>query len=750
MRKILSLFSVFMLVAILVFAQTRTISGRVVDEAGQPVSGASITIKGSGVGASANAEGTFTINAKTGDVLVISAVGAANKEVKVTTGSALTVSLTRQSQSLSEVVVTTALGVQRQKKELGYSTATVRNAELTQAKTINLQNGLTGKVSGLNVTTVGSGVLGETKINLRGLRSLTGNNQPMLVVDGVPTPISYINTINPSDIQEVNILKGPSAAAVYGPDAVNGAIMVTTRKGTRGKPVITVSHTTQIETVSYMPKMQTQFGSGSHADVYGNPEYIPYENQQYGPAFNGELVEIGKPLANGDIQKVPYSPLKDEKRKFWNTGLTSQNDVSFSTQDFYVSAQDVKVQGVMPKDENRRTTFRFNAAKEFNRFRASFNLSYIQGNYNIVNDAAFAGRYANTYSGSVYFTVLNTAMHIPLTSYKDWRNNPFASYGGYYNEFARNPYWVIDNHRTRARNDDFLGSLELSYKFANWLNATYRLGTNFELGQFKNETAPIISDDYAIATRGTAFANAPGSVADGMGTNSRINQEFFVSGKTSVSDLGFTYLAGTLLRENNQKGINVSGSNLVVPFLYNLSNRSGEPGASESNFRSRLASVYGSFGITYKGWAFIEFSGRNDWDSRLRLNTNDPISYFYPGVNASLVLSDAIPALKGNKTISYAKLRGAWSKSGNVNLGTYALEATASQSGGFPYGNLGGFSIGNTKPDVGIQPEFVKSTEIGLELGFLRNRINLEATVFQQHNDNQILTVQQSWATGYP
>ena len=744
MRKLLTMMTVAMLSLGVVTAQTRVISGKVTDSKGAPVPGATIKLK-NGSAVAADEQGNFQINAQSGDVLSITSIDYEMTTAKIGTGSVVTILLTSRENKLSEVVVT-ALGIRRPSKEIGYATSKISSAELNQGKTVNLQNGLTGKISGLNITTVNSGVTADTKINLRGLRSLTGNNSPLLVVDGIPTPIGYISSINPNDVQDVNVLKGASSAAIYGPDGVNGVIIVTTRRGTKGVPVITVSHTTQFERVAYMPKLQTRFGSGSTVDALGRPEYTAYENQQYGPEFDGSMVALGKPLEDGTLQMVPYTARPDEKKKFWNNGITHQDDVSFSTQDFYISAQNVEIKGLTPNDKSRRTSFRFNSAKEYGKFKAGFNLNYIQTNTDVVNNAAYASRFASSYNGSVYFTVLNTPMQVPLTSYKDPQNQ-FGQFSNYYNEYFVSPYWVINNHRSVQRSDDLLASMTLDYKIAPWLSATYRLGTNLTFGSYKNSNAAIVVSDFAAANRGQQFRNQPGSVGDGQNFGSRINQEFFLNGKTDYKGFSVNYLAGTQYRQNASKQIDVNGNNLVVPGVYNLSNKTGEAGAGEFNIRNRLVSVFGSVSLSYKGWANVEVVGRNDWDSRLDNKRN---SYFYPGVNAALVLSDAIKDLQESNYISYVKLRGSVSKSGNVNLGTYALEALYTQSNGFPYGNLGGFSAANTKPDPNIQPEFVNSKEVGIELGFAKNRINFEGTYYNQKNTNQILNVQQSSATGYP
>src|SRR5579859_615351 len=239
MRKCLLLMTSLILLFISVHAQTKTTTGKILDQQGQPVPFATIQVKGSKAATSADADGNFSIKAKEGDVLVISGAGFESKTVTVGTGS-ISVSVSRKESNMAEVVITGALGVQRQAKELGYSTAKISGANLTQAKPISAVNGLTGKVSGLQINTVNNGVFAPTRVTLRGNRSLTGNNQPLYVVDGA---IFYndISTLNPDDIVDITVLKGSSASAVYGSDASNGVIIVTTKKGTRGKPIINAS-----------------------------------------------------------------------------------------------------------------------------------------------------------------------------------------------------------------------------------------------------------------------------------------------------------------------------------------------------------------------------------------------------------------------------------------------------------------------------------------------------------------------------
>lgn len=745
MKKIVFFLSICQLCFVFAFGQSKQITGRISDDKGEPVGFASIEEVGTKNVVVADAKGNFIIKVADNAKLKVTASGFAEKIIPAASGE---IELITQQLEMREVVVTTALGVQRQAKSVGYATTKIRNADLTQAKAVNLQQGLTGKVSGLNITTTDNSVFENSRINLRGIRSLTGNNQPLLVVDGVPTPLGYISSLNPNDVQDVNILKGASAAAIYGPDGVNGVIIVTTRRGSKAKPVVTMSTSYQVNRVSYMPERQKEFGTGSSVDQYGNPVYDPFENYSYGDLYDGTIRPIGRVLEDGSRESRLYAPQKvDQQKKFFNeNGSLLQNDVSFATQDYYISLQDAKINGIVPKDENRRTSVRFNAGKNYGKFSSSFNLNYIQSNYNVMSQAAYAQRYP-AYNGSIYSAVMQTAAHIPLTSYKDWQNDKFAQYSNYYNEYAPNPYWAIDNHREKGRVDDLLGALDLKYELGSWLQFTARIGSNFSVRSNKITAAPIQPSDWARINRnGTNFSARPGFVQDNQGFNSRINAEFFASGKKDISDFSISYLAGTQVRQNQSKAIRVQGNNLVVPFLYNLANRTGEIAGTEENFKSRLSSVFASVGIGYKGWANIEFTGRNDWDSRLAAKNN---SYFYPGVNAALVLSDAIKGLQESKVVSYLKIRGSVTKSGNVNLNPYSLYPTYSSVGGFPFGSLPGYSADNSSPDPNLKPEFVASREFGFELGLIKNRFNLDVTYFQQKNTDQILSIQTSSTTGY-
>ncbi len=726
-------------------AQKLNVIGRVTDTSGAGVPGASIRVKGTNSGVSAGSNGEFKLSVNQGVKLIVSATGFLESEV--TANESLQIVLKTDSRNLSEVVVT-ALGVSRQARELGYSTVKVKSAELTQAKVVNLQNGLTGKVSGLNIQTTNNGVFADTRITLRGIRSLTGNNQPMLILDGVPLSLNYISSINPNDVADVTILKSSSSTAIYGPDGVNGAILITTKKGVKGRPQVTFSHTTQLETVSFLPKLQTRFGGGSSIDANGYGVYDPIENQGYGDAFDGSIRQIGRDDPNGNQLKVPYVSRADEKKKFWDKGITNQTDISFATGDFYLSAQNVDIKGIVPKDENRRTNLRMRAEKEYNRFKATFNVNYTQGNYNITTQP---GR-----DQSVYWNVINTPMQIPITQFKDWKNDYWSNPNGYYNDYYSNPYFLIDNYRTKGRSDDLFGNIELNYKVAPWLNLTYRLGGSVTNQTSKSTTAAFIYSQFAkesgksIAQSGDITA----AVSDVTSFSSRLTSEFFATFNKKVGRINFDVLVGQSFREINGKSTGISSNNLGQSTLYNVIVRKGEPGVSESDSKQKLERFFGKVAIGYSDWAFGEFTGSYDIDSRLS-NPNVPVNYknigfFYPGGSLSILLNKLLPQIEAGGTVSYVKIRGAVSKTGNVNLSPYSLENTYGLGTFFPYGTIQGFSSTGTLVQSSYKPEFVNNKEVGLELGFFRNRLSIEANAYTQDNTNQIIQVAFSSSTGFP
>lgn len=733
-------------------AQTRAISGRVTDRAsGQGLPGVTVLVKGTTTGASTNSDGTYTISVPAdATTLVFSSIGYASIERPIGTASTIDIGLANDSKQLGEVVVTGALGLQRQAKEIGYSTATVKAEELNQARVTQVTNGLAGKVSGLQVQTLSSGVNPSVRVTLRGTRSLTGNNEALIVLDGIIVPNDVLTALNPDDVENVTVLKGANAAALYGSQATNGALIITTKKGGNA-PAVTFTQTSQLEQISFLPKLQKEFGLGS--DEY-EAIYTGYENQQYGPRFDGTTRQLGLPVESGRTQEMPYVARPNERKNFFDTGYQMQNNVSFSggndKSKIFVSFQNVKNKGVVPKDVFDRNTFRVNASSQLGKLSAGFNVSYSAKR---IDQTSNSDR-----DNSVYWNVINTGVQVPLSQYKDWRNNEFANPNGYYNEYYRNPYFIIDNSRTKSREDYVIGNIDLGYKVLDWLNLQYRLGITTI-----NQSSRAYQDRfdftaYTLARPENARANIPGFVNELSSYNTRVYSDLFININKSFGDVTVSAILGNNTQQGTARVQTTNSSALAVPGLFNLSNRIGPVNGAEADYQQRQTSLFADLTLGYKEFLFLHGSARNDWTSVL---SKENRSFFYPSVDVSFIFTDAIPVLKDGSFLDYGKVRAGISKVGQVNLsnasvggvattfGAYALDPVFQLGSGFPFGSLTSYSQSNQIVQRGLTPEFTTSFEVGAEVAFLSRRVNLAGTYYTQKSTDQTVSAGVSTATGF-
>jgi TonB-linked SusC/RagA family outer membrane protein len=776
MRKFLSLLAVLVLLGSLAFSQSKVVIGRVTDQAGQPVPFATIRVKGTKIGTSADAEGNFSIKADPSQTLVVTGTGITSKEVPVGDGTGLNIQVQHQSTNLSEVVVT-SLGIQRQSKELGYATAKVSNRDLNQAAVIDVSTGLQGKVSGLQINLTSNSVAPSTRIVLRGNRSITGNNEALLVLDGVPVDDpTYITKINPEDVENVTVLKGAVAAAIYGSKASNGVIVITTKHGTRGRPYITVSNTTTAEHVSYMPNFQNSFGGyggeGGYTNPNGTVEYVPYENQSYGPVFDGtrQPLGLGIPHMNADgtfdLNKldtnfVPYAAVKNNRENFFVTGVTNQFDVGYSSGDekggLYMGFQDVNVGGVVPGDASRRDNIRIGGTRNYGNFKAEYTFSYNQQHidiaglsYNQTNGGVFSGR-------PLYFEVVNNPANVPLTSFKDWQNNEFATPNGYFDAYATNPYWTTSNSRRKTNTSDLLGNIALSYKILDWLTISDRLGLTQTTATKLYTRAGITFAPWAIADPWGA-GNVPSSqgyLAPSSYNESffeqRLNNDLILSGLKDFGQFSVRALVGWNVAQRYQTDIFLEGDNLQFPGFYNISSVLGTPGYGQTSYKQRETSIYEEVTVGYKDFLYLHLTNRDEWNSILDPNANH---FEYPGADLSFIFTQAIESMKNSRVLSYGKIRGGYAQVANINLGgnpygAYELVNPFVPPTGFPYGALGGYSQSPTYLNPLIKPEITNEWEVGAELGFLNGRINLGGAVYNSQTKNQSLTAAISAATGF-
>lgn len=771
-------------------AQTRIISGKVTEKSGDVVPFATVAVKGLKSSVVAGADGAYSIHAKTGDVIVVTAVGFQDGEATVGSDNVLNIVLTKTANTLNDVVVTTALGIQRQAKELGYSTTRVTSADLTQAKVTNVATGLAGKVSGLQINLVNNGVKPDVRVTLRGNRSILGNNQALLVVDDIQLPITYLATINPDDVDNVTILKGASASALYGSAASNGVMIVTTKKGTRGRPQVRFSTTESIESVSYEPDFQNDFGQfgGEPSNFPGvvpissNPYivYVPYENQNYGPRFNGQMVPLGPPIrvynADGSYtikqDSIRYSAIPGAKKDFFDKGLTSQNEISYSAGDekgrFYLSFQDVNSKGIIPKDINRRDAIKINGSRESGIFSAEYSIGYTISHSNTTPGTGVPFSYGTIdplkvftgYAGGggyfqnrpLYWDIINQPADVDLRRYKDWQTDPFASPDGYFNAYYGNPWWQIDQTRLDEKTTNILGSLSLTLKPTTWLTLNYKASIARDDYNNKFTQAGYTFAPWAIADT-LQSGNIPSSVkqfspseGDANSYNQILSSNFLASARKSYGDFDITLIGGTQLIETRSHAITTSANALVIPDFYNISNRVGNPNVFEYDDHTRLMGVYGDLTVGYKRFLFVHGSLRNDWNSLLSANKQ---SYLYPSIDAAFVFTDAIGALKNSRVLNYGKLRVAHSQTAQVSIFPYSLENVFNPGGGFPYGSTAGYSLNNRSFNPDIKPEVSVDDEIGIELSFLHNKLNFSGALYNTNTKDQTIPISTSSTTGY-
>lgn len=739
MKKLLQSLFLLLFIAFQATAQDRTVTGTVTDKMdGLPLPGVGVRVKGTNLGTSTGSNGQFSVTVPKGsNTLTFTFIGYATQEVVIPAGNTMKVVLSSSTESLNEVVIT-AGGVSIQRREQGNQATTIKAEDLTQAKAFNVASALSGKVAGLQVNAVGSGVNPSVRLVLRGNRSLLGNNQALVVVDNVIVPNTILGNLNPEDIEDIQVLNGAGAAALYGSDASNGALIITTKTGKKGKTTVNVAQTTSLETVAFLPKLQETYGSGTGPDDILT--YTPYENQQYGPKFDGSMRPIGKPLADGSIQTVPYSwNEKEGKNAFWDTGVNNQTDFSLASGDdkgsYYFSSQYFDQKGTVPGDLFNRFTLRLNGTRDISKkFNFAFNANYVQNRYDLGP------------SGAAFENVLMSPGQIPLTRYSDWKNDPYSTPDGFYNEYYDSPYFTLGNNRTLTRNDYLTGNVQFKFFPIKELSLLFRVSMSTRNASSKGWSDKYTYSDYRLGITSN-FTNRTGSVSDGASYDTQLNPEFQAQYiKKLTKDFSLNTILGGSVRDNIAKGVSANSSIMVVPGLYNVSNTTGNVFGGESNSRVRQVGLYADARLGFRDYLYLHVTARNDWRSVLAPEFQ---SLFYPAADISFIASDALSFLKKSKTINSLKIRGGVSKVGLVNLGAYRLTPTFGQQYGYPYAGVPGFGVGNAIVSPSIKPEVTTSVEAGFDLEMYNSRVNLNVTAYQSNTVDQTISVGIPNATGF-
>jgi TonB-linked SusC/RagA family outer membrane protein len=749
MRKLLSLLAVLLWISLPTHAQTKTVTGRVTDQQNQPVPFATIRVKSAKGGSAADADGYFTIKVPASSVLVITGAGLKMKEVPVGTQNFMAIQIERSNTELSTVVVTTAAGTKVNKIQQGFNSTTISSTALTEAKPTVLASALAGKAAGLQVMATGGGVNPTYRILLRGQRSLTGNNQPLLILDGSIVTYDMLTNISPEDIDNVNILNGPAAVALYGSQASNGALVITTKRPLPGTQSIHVGETTTLEHVAFEPIEQHSYGSGGSGygtDTTGKPLYSPLENESYGPKFDGSTRDLGYPLQNGDQLTAPYNYYKD-RNKFWQTGMTNQYDLSVSSADdrssSYISGQYLTTTGTMPWDKFNRASLRYNGTRRVgSQVRVNYNVSYLQNRYNITE-----------FESNIYNEFLNMPGEIPILRFKDWQTNEYANPNGYYNPWYANPYFDAANNRTLTNNDYLTGSLDVHYSPFAGFDLVSTTGATVRTQTSKSYTNQFTYTPYAISVSGGSKTNIPGGDAESSQYYNEIIENVKAIYNKKFGDFALTGLVGFADQQDAQNNLSASIGSLVQTGIFNLSNSLGYPAASNSTYEARQVGFYYDVQLGWNDFLFVHTSGREDMVSVLNPGNN---KFFYPSVDASLIITKAVSSLNNLKWLDMWKIRGSVSKVGQVNLGpganpygAYSVLPTFGQGNGYPYNGNAGFQLATGLISPNLKPELTNSWETGTDFRLFDGRVDGGVTYYDEHTTNQTLTTSISYTTGF-
>ena len=731
---------VLLLCQVVVQAQNISVSGNVKSTTGEALPGVSVLIKGSKQAASTNANGEFSISLPAKGTLIFSYIGYTSKEIPVdqaTTG--LSVILAEQNNALEEVVVT-ALGISRQKKSLGYAVQELKGDNLAEAKEVNLVNALAGKVAGVRVTN-SQGDMGSSRIVIRGETSISGNNQPLFVVDGIPVDNSQLNSagardyantisdINPNDIESISVLKGPNAAALYGSRAAAGVVIIKTKSGRSKKGLgITLNSNLAIESLLTLPEYQNVFGQGSE----GKFSYVDGRgagindgvDESWGPKMDGRLI----PQFFSKGEAVPFVAHPNNVRDFFETGYALTNGVSIEDAtdkvDYRLSYNNLKQGGIVPNSGQGKNSFALNTTL---RLTPDLTLT-ANANYSRLGTDNLPGTGGlRSTSTMLQFTWFGRQVDInQLKDYLDENGNTFNWNNSYYS----NPYWVAYENTVAQNRNRLIGNIGLNYKIAKGLEFNFRTGTDYY-----NDRRKI---RIAYGTNGTPY----GSYTESAFTVNETNTDATLNYNTQLSDdFSLEALLGSNIRARYIEQNDQSAPRLAVAGLYTLNN-SRDPLTSSNNY-SKLKSYsgYASAQIGFRNYLFANITARNDWSSTLPAQNR---SYFYPSFNGSLVLTEAFDIKSA--VLDYAKLRGGWSKVGKDAdpyqlLNTYAFSA--------PFGSSPQLSPSTTDLNPDLKPETTTSSEIGAEAVFLNKRVRFDLSLYNTNSYNQILKVDVSQSTGF-
>ena len=724
--------------------QDRKVSftGTVQDSKGEAIVGATILVKGQakGKGTLTDPKGHFTLSGlKVGSELVITCVGYKSQTVRWT-GTPLSITLEDEMTQLSGVVVT-ALGIRREKKALGYAMQEVKGDQLMAVREPNITNALSGKVSGIQIIKGSSSPGSSSKIVLRGNSSLSGSNQPLIVVDGVPMDNTTgatnndfwnpaadmgngLSDINAEDIESMTVLKGASAAALYGSRAGNGVIQIITKSGRKNNGLgVTISSSVGVERLFMVPRLQSQFGQGTDG-AYKNDV-----SSSWGPRIEGQE------YTKWDGTKTTMQAYDNVASYFKSPGIDLTENIAFSQMydrtSIYSSLTRTDNKSHIPGASLGRTNMTLRATTKFgpsDRWSTDTKVQYIRS---FVQNRPLNGANAS----NAFYTMYSLPRSMDIRDFEEART-PQGAMRWYGVGNQTNPYWASKYNLNNDTRDRFLISAALKYKITDWLNAELRVG----------------SDQYSTRIERKTYAGSPIAGGGGKYETEQIkfyenNYSFLVSAQRDnvFGKLGLSGSVGGNLMERKHNGLRASVSQLIVPNLFSLTNGTDKPDNSESYSHKKINSLYGTAQLNWDGYFFLDGTLRNDWSSSLAKANR---SFLYPSISTSLVITDMLRKMDVNAPswLSFAKVRASAAQVGN-DLEPYQLYSAYR----IEKDPLGGTmaNIDNVLYNDKVRSELIKSYELGLEMRFFDSRFGVDFAWYRTNATNQLIRLGMDPASGY-
>lgn len=740
-------------------AQT-TINGSVLDADKAPLSGASVRVKGTTKVTTTNSSGSFSINAGSKDVLVISFIGFTTVEVPVAGRNNVSVSMAKEDAKNLEAVIVTALGIKRDARKLGYAAATVKVDEIAQNRTTNVMTALEGKIAGLEIAPPAAGAAASNRIRLRGQAGFNGQtNSPLIVINGLPMDQGArsaegggpavdqgdnLQQINPDDIESMTVLKGATAAALYGSRASNGAIIITTKSGAKNSKfgVEFTSNFAAAQALDYSD-YQTQYGTGSN----GARPATQAQAQSFGNLAWGEKYD-NAPTVQYDGVLRPYAPDLNRTKQFYNTGTAFVNTLALSggnaTTSYRTSFSNQDIKGISPGNTYRKKIFNLGLnSKVTDKLTLQANINYThEENVNppLVGAQGIGfSSFLNRIPLTVAISTLKTSVENPDGSILS--TNPF-------NNLLTNPYYLIGKMFDRTKRDRLLGTVSLRYDFTKWLYLQGRVNADFGYNNNENNNPSNYAPNAPINSATGGWA---GSYGVSTGYNKQINSDFLLGTSHKIGKFTIDASVGGNIYTVDNNFSNQNVTDFVVRNVYSISNGITKT-QNYSVSKSQVNSLYAFADFGYKNFLYLNITDRSDYFSVLTppssIVANPKNSFNYPSASASFIFSELLP---NSKWLNYGKLRMSYAKVGNVNgVGPYGGQLTYSIEsqlfGGYSIANIAG---GGNNPNPYITPYTVSEKEIGLELKTLHNRLNFDISFYDKRTDDQILPINLSSSSGY-